>query len=508
MKKIIYILIILFVSLSCESWLDVNKNPNAPGDVSYEELLPAGISSVAYVVGGRYQVLGALWSQHWTQSPGASQYAGIDSYDINSSTYDQNQFSELYAGALKNLELVRVQSLANEEYNYYLIATVVQSYAYQVLADLYDQIPFSEALKGDQGLTEPMYELGPSIYDSLITRIDFALSLDLNKEGLKNPEERDLVFNGEITRWIEFANTLKLRIFLRQSEVNHSKVQQAVQDLYNAGAAFLETDAALDIYTDASGRRNPLFDTDFFTLGRNPNLILSHTLYSFMIENADFDRLSNLFNTPEAGGEHKALIQGNYYAPEESPGTNSSSYSKPIMDPTAPVYLMSLAESNLLQAEAIMRYRAEDFNQAKELYDGAIASAFLRVIKPSGSFGTAEILNLASTFYGGVYAFPSEGGKLDDFIKSIAYQKWLALSGIQNLELFFELNRTGYPVKSSVPGDDPNYVPGELTLSVNNVTSGRFPRRLIFPESEYANNRNTPEKQPVWQKVWWDVSEN
>lgn len=509
LKIHITILTILLTIWSCESWLDVNTNPNAPAEVDYEELLPAGMSSVAYVVGGRYQVLGALWSQHWTQSPGASQYSGLDAYDINSSTFDDRQFGELYSGGLQNLEQVRIESLAENEYVYYLMATVMQAYTFQLLADLYDQVPFSEALQGDDGVSDPMYELGSNIYDSLITRIDFALSLDFENKELKNPEERDLIFNGDVKKWNAFANTLKLRIALRQTERNPDKARQIVEHMYNAEVDFLAVNSSLDIFTNESGRRNPLYDTEEFSFGGNPNLILSNTLYSFLVDNGDYSHLDNLFSQPAAGGGHKALIQGDFYAPEEAAGINSNSYSKPLLYADDPVYLLSLIESNLLQAEAIIRYGLDDYYEAKDLYDAAVLEGFIRLIHPNDpnySQKYTEIYNNAQSLISGAYSFPSEGSDISEFIKSIAVQKWLGLSGIQNLETFFEMNRTGYPEKSDVPGSSSNYEPGEITVSVNNVTSGKLPKRLIFPESEYANNKNTPVRQNVWERVWWDVN--
>lgn len=494
-------LIVLLTTWSCESWLDVNENPNAPTEMAFEELLPTGISSVAYVMGGRYQVLGALWSQHWTQSPGASQYSGLDSYDINSSTFDDRQFGEMYSVALQNLERVRAESHKEQEYAYYLVATVMQCYTFQVMADLYNQVPFSQALQGDGGIAEPIYEQGEAIYDSLIARIDYALSLDYENKELDDPAERDLVFNGDMKKWAAFANTLKLRIYLRQSEKNPTKTASAIQQLYLSEPDFLDVDASLDIYVNEPGKRNPLYDTEEFSFGGNPNLILSNTLYSFLIENGDLLRLDNLFSKPAKGGAHKALIQGDYYAPDEAAGINSNSYSKPVMRADAPVYLMSKIEANLLQAEAIIRYQVDDYSQAKDLYDEAVLLGFTNTVLGYD----AAILSEAQAFIAGAYAFPAEGSNLQQFIESIATQKWLMLTGIQNLETFFELNRTGYPVKGVESGSSPNYIPGQLSVSVNNVTSGKFPRRLIFPESEYANNTNTPLKKEVWEPVWWDV---
>ena len=501
-KTTFLVLLAVVVSFtSCSDWLDINKNPDVPDEVGFNELLPAGISSVAYVMGGRYQVLGALWSQHWAQSPGASQYSGLDAYDINSSTFDDRQFGEFYSGALPNLEEVRIESHKAGQWNYYLIATVMQAYIFQVLVDLYDNVPFSEAIKGNSGIYEPVYENGQDIYDSLIARIDYALSLDYKDDELDEIGAKDLIFNGDIDDWEAFTNTLKLKIYLRQTEVRPELAEQGIRDLYEEEADFLIVDAALNIFTDESGRRNPLYETEMNFLGGNPNLVLSYTLYSYLVDNEDFDRLDYLFNTPTGGGAHNAIDQGNYYAPDEPAGTNSSAYSKPIMLPYSPVYLMSLSESNFLQAEAIMRYNLDDYSEARDLYNEGVKESYRRI------FGIKNVDVYVDPILGSSYPFPSEGSSLDAYLKSILTQKWVALSGIQNMETFFEQNRTGYPVESLVPAADNNYEPGELTVSVNNVTSGKFPRRLIYPESEYANNRNTPAKEEVWVKVWWDVND-
>ena len=467
-------------------------------------VLPSGISSVVYVMGGRYQVLGALWSQHLTQSLGASQYAGIDSYDINSSSFDDNQFGELYSGALKALEYVRMESEKEAQWNYYLIATVMQAYTFQVLADLYDEIPFSEALKGEMNNMAPHYETGQAVYDSLIVRLHEALSKDFDADDLKEPADNDLIFNGDMDSWKEFANTLMLKIFLRQSEVRPDVARAGIEALYEEEADFLSEDAYFIYFQNQSGQRNPMYETEMIVLGGNPNLVLSRTLHSFLLENSDYDRLNNMFFTPSTGEAHKSLIQGNYNDPEEPAGTNSSSYSKPILLSNAPVYLMSFTESCFLQAEAMIRYNTGSYSDAKKKYDDGLTQAYLRVLSLTGR-PVDELLDIIEGYMNSQYRFPTEGSPLEIFIKSIIIQKWVSLAGIQSLETFFESNRTHYPKISNVSPDDENYVPGEYTVSVNNVTSGRFPKRLLFPESEISGNPNTPEVKPVWEKIWWDV---
>lgn len=497
MKKLTYILVLTSILFTgCEDWLNVNDDPNVPTDVSVEFVLPSGITSVAYVMGGRYQVLGALWSQHWTQSLGASQYTGLDSYDINSSTYD-GQFGELFTGALENFDFIRQQTAQDENWSFYLMATVMQAYTFQILVDLYDQVPFTEALQGDKENFTPKYEPGQVVYDSLVARIDEALSKDYEAETVIDAGKNDLLFEGEIDAWIAFANTLKLKMYLRQCYARPEIARDGIEKLYDEEAEFLTSDAVITQFSDESGRRNPLYATDIIFFGNNPNLVISNTLLSYFNEQGDLDRLDRLFLFPESGGGHNGLAQGNYNDPEEPAGTNSSSYSKPFISPFQPVFLMSATEAYLLQTEAIVRYNVDEFSIAKEYFENAIDIAFLRL----GLTNSEE-------FYGpgDVYQFPPEGSELEDIIEHIIMQKWISLANIQSLETFFEHNRTGYPKVSDVPFDDANYIPGQFTVSVNNVTSGKFPKRLIFPESEYSGNPNTPAKKEVWENVWWDVN--
>ena len=54
----------------------------------------------------------------------------------------------MYTGALNDLELILQKTKAAEDWNYNLLATVLKVYTYQVLVDLYDQVPYTEALAG------------------------------------------------------------------------------------------------------------------------------------------------------------------------------------------------------------------------------------------------------------------------------------------------------------------------------------------------------------------------
>ena len=153
----------------------------------------------------------------------------------------------------------------------------------------------------------------------------------------------------------------------------------------------------------------------------------------------------------------------------------------------------------------MIRFNVGSYSDAREKYNQAITDAFVRLLSANTFFTEDDIIERAESFINGPYRLPSEGSPLEESVKSIMIQKWIALAGIQSLETFFEHNRTHYPEISDVLPDNEDYEPGRFTISVNNVTSGRFPKRLIFPESEISGNPNTPEPKPVWEKVWWDT---
>ncbi len=210
--------LLLLVSASCNDFLDTNTSPNEPSTAPVELVFPAATGSAAYVIGGWYQILGGMWAQHWTQSTGASQYRNIDSYDLQNDAFDDRQYGELYSGAINDLEYIRITAKKDKNWSYYLMATIIQSYTYQVLVDLYDKVPFTDALKGTEENLTPTFDDGQLIYDSLIARIDYALSQDLAALTSEVPENDDVIFQGDLDKWVQFANTLKLKIYLRQSD--------------------------------------------------------------------------------------------------------------------------------------------------------------------------------------------------------------------------------------------------------------------------------------------------
>ena len=482
MKRMIrFVAIVLLITgvASCEKITDYNVDPNNPSiDRATPQLLfPSAVMSTAGEINGEYAYLGGLWAQYYTQSATASQYRTVDAYNIIPDDF-RTAYTELFRSGLSDYKKVQELALAAGDYKFYLMATVMKGYTYHVLADLYDQVPFSEALQGSTNL-QPKFDAGYDIYKSVLAEIDSALSLDWQTGELNATDAKaDLVFNGDMDNWQRFANTLKLKMYLRMVNAKPEEAEQGVKSLFDGGALFLETGAGITTFEDLPNYSNPFYEQNIRRLNTNDNLRASATFVSWLLANND-PRVESYFGSATP----TAINQGDYSSTNPAyPGAAIF-----VQHATDPAWFISKAESYFLQAEARLRYYADA--GAAELYDAGVTAAFEQLGLAPGALLT------------GKYKYPATG--FEQKLEAIIVQKWASFPGTHDLEGFFEINRTGYPKTSPVYSTDPAYVPGQLVYSANGVTGGLFPKRLLFPDVERARNSNTPTEVPITTKVWW-----
>lgn len=474
----------LLIGTGCKKHLDINADPNTPAvDQGTPRLVfPAATMATAGRVGGDLAILGAVWGQYATQSSLSSQYRQLDAYNLDGSQLN-GLYSGLFAGGLKNYQFVIDKSNELEDWNFYLMATVMKAYTAQILVDMYDQIPYFEALQGVSNLN-PKFDDGYAIYQNLLAILDTALGKNFSASTVTNPGTTDLVFGGNIDNWKRFANTLQLKIYLRMINAKPAEAQAGVQKLYAANALFLAVDAGVTGFTNIKGKGNPMYEQNIRELNTPTNLRASRTFVTFLQDNND-PRITYNFGSAAPNSIH----QGDY-TNNTDPSYNTAA--SLVQRATDPVIFISQAESSFLQAEARERYFAGA--GAKALYDAGVLSAFT----VEGANGTTFIAPA------GKYAYPV-AGTLAQKIEAISVQKWVSFSyGVHFIEGFFEKNRTGYPRTSPVYSTAPTYVPGQLVVSKNSVLGpGLFPRRLVFPDVETIRNSEAPAVVPITTKVWW-----
>lgn len=439
-----------------KGFFDINVSPNNPAEATPALVLPSGVAGSAYVLGGYYQALGGFWAQHYAQAPGASQWLEWESYNLTETNFDR-QFTTLYAGALYDYKYVKEKASATGNWKFYTIASLMQAYTFQVLADLYDKIPFTDALMGAEVL-QPKYDDGQTVYEGLLSMIDDAMSQDFSASSVENPGAADVIFKGDMEKWERFANTLKLKIYLRYVNVDANKYRSQILALLAQNKLLTTDDAKFSAFKAEQTGANPFYNTFIDRL--SGNVIANTTLMSVLTENGD-PRRSEVFNASETGSLWTSLKTGEA---RDAAGSTIKNYATPKINNVYPVYFFTKEEVYFLIAEAEARYGSASL--AKAAYDNGI-SASLASFNISGS----------------AISYPYDG------LKSIIEQKWVAAANKRSLEAFFDFNRTGYP--------------DFFSTSPTSVMGNSRPKRLFYPSSERNSNSNTPAREALSVPVWW-----
>ncbi len=459
----------------CKKFLDVNENPNATEKAGEAQILPAVQANAAYVTGQYYQVFGGMWAQYWTQSQTSNQYKTIDSYASTASDFN-TMWSLMYAGGLSDTDSLISKRFVKKTANYAAIGYAMRAYIFQLLTDAFGDIPLKEALKGDKNLS-PTYDTQKEVYDSIFVWLDRSISL-ADPDSDFTPGTDDLMGGGDMEFWIQFANTLKLRAYMRLSEVDAPRAQAGIAAMYAAGAEFLSGDARVE-YNTAGGNQNPLY-AEMVGLSRVQNIRASSTAVDKFKANAD-PRLTKFYTL--VSGVVQSTRQGSF---DTTNTLRALSRPSPLLggdartdaSASAPVKLISEAESYFLQAEAAARTWGT--GNAQALYEAGIRASFLAY-----GLTTAN----ANTYIAGAGKWP--GGGIPAQVKAIITQKYFAMCGNQNFEAWSEYRRTGYP----------DFL---LDSYASVLPAGVKPARFLYPQTEQTRNRNFPGNKKIDEKVWWD----
>lgn len=469
---------VLSLNTSCKKWLDVNDDPNnlAQDKATLALALPSAEYTISYVVGNTYAEIGGFLSQYYTQLPSATQYYDFDRYAFDATDADR-EWSQLYAGALKDLSFIVDKGSASGDSNYVAAAKILQAYTFQLVTDVHGDIPFSEALLAQSGNIAPHYDAQSAVYDGCLVLLNDALKW-ISPESLKHPASDDVIFGGDMALWMKFANTLKLKLAVRQSAIRPTVTADIIASL--ATADFLEADEnALINFYSTKGNQNPLY-TRIQGIGVDNNVASKAIADSLNLWGDP--RATAFFDEESFGaGGINGIAQG---AAAENPGsfpanTPNSTMSAQILGPAVPVVLMSNWEAKFLQAEAKAKGWMTGATTAQEDYEEAIVN-------------NMTYFGIDTTGLGLFGAAPYMWETLPaDQARQIAVQKWVSMCGTQSIEAWAELRRTGYPVL-------PTSLASQLGV-------GLFPQRIPYPSGEETANPNFPGQKTITLKMWWDL---
>lgn len=482
LKPALYTMLVAAIGISgCKKYLDVNTNPNNPSTTEAALLLPTTEAAISQVIGNSFQVFGNIWAQYWTQNPLSSQYKSMDQYAPVSTNFDL-PWLNLYRVALVNADLITKSNESKIE-NVKGIAYLMKAYSFQVTTDAFGDVPITQALQGTSNLA-PKYTPQQVVYDSVFSYIDKALPL-LTKAGAVSAGTQDLIYQGDVQKWVAFANTLKLKANLRLSKVDPASAEAGIKALYATSPVFLTVDASI-AYTGTGGNENPFYnEASSPTLGRTQNVVASSTIVNAFKANNDprLNKFFVIYNNP-AKDSLESIPQGSFlsqYPNIVSPP--SALVGGKANDPAsalAPVKLISAAESYFLQAEAVARGWAS--GDVTDLYTKGIQASFVAT-------GAGDPTTYIATAPDGLKALTA-AASVNEKVKAIITQKYYAMCGFQGFEAWTEWRRTGYPTFF-------------VTSAGSVIGAGRMPLRMLYPNSEITSNVNYPGTVPIYTPVWW-----
>ena len=504
MKKIIIISAVLLglVTTSCNNYLDINQDPNSPseGNITSSMLMPGAEMNLAGSYGCFLRIAGGFHSQHYTQQFGSSNYLDFSQFQMTP-TRSNDSYDQLTSHALKNLETIRTKSSAAEDWGTYLAATTLRAFIFQVMVDTYGEFPYTEALNSDN--TSPKYDDGQTIYTGILAELDDALG----KAKATDVVCTNFLFpSAKAVSWIKFAKALKLKILMRESNVDDVKTQ--LTSLVNENDFPTADVAYKDCWANESGSYNPYFAEEFSTSGKATNNVIANLsiIGTMQLTNTSGDikytdpRLSKFFST-NASGNYTGGLSGTNFSTTKT--YNATYWCRPNIVYNTPVYLLTVSEIEFFKSEYYARYgTAAD---AESHYKSAI----------SASFESAGVSDVESNVAEYLKYFPYDNA---NYKKSIGIAKWVALSGVNNFESWCEMRRLDFPAFGSKKGSDfydnskdasfnvSSYVAGTLYTPIQvygQVGDNKLLERYPYAEHSSARNSNTPDFPGYTSPVFW-----
>lgn len=501
---IIIALLALTVSSCKESFLDINTNPNALPTASPNFVFTNALNiSAANMVSPNET--GSYWSGQWTQSNGYILSTTIFSYNFTNGDFN---YWDGYYDNLNDYQYVIDNADANDQKFLKGPAKVMKALLFQQLVDMYGNVPYSDALKGVKSLA-PKFDDQKAIYENLITSLDEAI-VDIKANAFASAfTGSDIVFKGSATKWAKFANSLKLRILMRQARVpgRDAYIKTEINKIVAEGSGFIVGEdvgsGGSGFYLASAGKLNPVYERwGYSATGAKQALNNFPRLTEFLVNTLkasnDTFRLKRLGYAPggegsTAGVSSKAEIASNYigvpfgasagFLPSAASALGPSLLIKGVFD--KPYILMTAAEIQFNLAEAKERYGVGVNlpSDAKTYFEAGIQQSYRTL--------GANVANAAAFIGSGIdnYDYAASTNKL----KAIAIQKWLAYANFTGLEAWAEYRKTGFPVTPQSP----------------QVTDAKRPVRFYYPNTESGSNAANVTAQGVIDvfatRLFWDV---
>lgn len=346
----------------------------------------------------------------------------------------------------------------------------------QRLTDNYGPIPYSDILKTEKITVK--YDSQETVYKELFDELDGAIeafsdNLTLPASGWSN---YDRVYSGNISQWLKYANSLKLRMAMRISYVNPELARSKAQEAITSGVILQNEDNA---FLKPSENRMPLIYNSWNDHRVGADILCFMTGYND-------PRLEKMFLKSTGDNPQYVGIRIGSTVAKKSEAIEA--YSNLIVSSDSPILWMNAAEVSFLLAEYHLRL-SPDLAKAKAYYENGVRLSFaekgasgveaylgdgtstpVQYIDPLGKYSATSKTSECKIAW-------DEKGDEETNLEQIITQKWIAIFPLGN-EAWAEYRRTGYP----------KLLPSPQNLGPDNVDLSHHARRLTYPVEEYTGN--------------------
>ncbi|ALI99415.1 hypothetical protein DC20_11125 [Rufibacter tibetensis] len=482
---------------SCDEFLDVNQNPNSPTEAPIAQVMTNATVNTGFRNGSDLHRFTSLIMQQFSgQNSLGTQTREYERYLIQPSDLN-NLYNSFYADALPDLEYIINNSAQSPHYTG--IARILKAYTYSQIVDVWGDVPFSEALKGTANVA-PKLDDDATIYPELIKMLNAGIADLKQTSSVLSPGNNETIYGGDRTKWEKFANTLKLRLFLKYSEKEPAFAKAQMDALIASGGPFMasNSDNFQMSFVDAQSSQNSIHQ---FEISRPSTFFPNKFLVDLMNSRNDprratyFTPFPYTTNTATANyvgakaGDDQSIrysrmhtyLRGNLKTPltpvasgADAGAIVANAANNAAYTGAAPIRMLTFAEYNFIRAEHALRFGA-GVAAAVPFYEAGIRAS----MADAGVSAAADAYILANPLL-----------TATNPLQRIIQEKYVANYGVA-LEPWNDWRRTGFPNISPVP------------TPLANVDY--IPRSLYYPEAETNSNPNITQKPDMKVRVFWDT---
>jgi len=406
------------------------------------------------------------------------------------------------------------------------MAKVMRSYQFLKLTDAFGDIPYSQAANPTE-FPSPAYESQKDVYTGILTELKEAITLLESGKTPSGYDKADMFYQGDVTNWIKFANSLRLRMAMRAS----NKLENANELIAEILQKPLIEDNSENGYIEAIGNSSDPLDHGYFGFfGPYPNngpMSGTETMINMLkgesLEAANVSetvngetnpflgisdpRLFDMFE-PTDGGEYigrpvrkryeddASLVKTKLTCKLASAGStevigNVSMLGKKVWDIKYGYYILTYSEVCFLRAEAALRSMGG--SDAEKWYREGI-TASMEQWGVSGADITAYFAQPNTT----LAANPA------DDLEQVYTQRWIASLTVP-FQAWSIMRRTGYPTYATLAKDKKVPSNTDLFQYHQGDVGVNIPGKMAVPLKEgLLNSKNVPEgANKMTTKVWW-----